>query len=297
MSSSFHQRCVQLRRELSGADDLGVVAEAHDGLSAMLVERAGFRAIWASGLTISSASGVRDCSELSPTQLLAAIEQMSDAVSIPILADGDSGHGNFNNARRFVRKLCERGVAGVCLEDKLFPKMNSFIGNDQPLAEIGEFTGKLKAAKDAQLDDQFVVVARTEAFIAGRGLDEALRRATAYQAAGADALVVHSKQATPHEIVAFMRAWPAGIPVIVIPTTYYNVTAAELRAARIAAVVFPNQTLRAAVPAMQAVLAKLYATRTLGAVEGEIARLSELFDLLGYDELEAAERRYAGPAS
>lgn len=291
-ASTLRQRCAQLRREISTPDELGMIVEAHDGVSAMLVERAGFRAVWASSLTISTAWGVRDCNELSWTQFLCAVEQMSDAISIPILADGDTGHGNFNNTRRFVRKLCERGVAGVCIEDKLYPKMNSFIGAEQPLAEIGEFTGKLKAAKDAQLDEQFCLVARTEAFISGQGLGEALRRAHAYQAAGADALVVHSKKSTAQEIVAFMREWKGGIPVIVIPTTYHGVTAAELEAIGVAAVVFPNQTLRAAVPAMRATLAKLYATRTLGAVEQEVEKLSDLFALLDYGELEAAERRY-----
>ena len=114
---------------------------------------------------------------------------MSDCTSIPILLDGDTGYGNFNNMRRLVSKLEQRKIAGVCIEDKLFPKTNSFIDSEkQPLADMHEFAGKIKAAKDTQVDKDFCVVARIEAFIAGWGLDEALKRADVYKEAGADAL-------------------------------------------------------------------------------------------------------------
>ena len=164
--------------------------EAHNALSARIVEEAGFRGIWASGLSISAALGVRDNNEASWTQVLEVVEFMSDATHIPILLDGDTGYGNFNNMRRLVKKLEQRGVAAVCIEDKLFPKTNSFIGSErQPLATIDEFTGKIKAVKDAQRDPNFCLVARLEGFIAGWGIDEMLRRAEAYYLAGADALL------------------------------------------------------------------------------------------------------------
>ena len=98
-----------------------------------------------------------------------------NSTELPILIDGDTGYGNFNNVRRLVRKLCERRIAGVCIEDKLFPKTNSFVGERQPLADIEEFAGRIKAGKDSQSDDDFVIVARTEALISGHGMDEALR--------------------------------------------------------------------------------------------------------------------------
>src|SRR3712207_6986805 len=107
---------------------------------------------------------------------------MSDATNVPILLDADTGYGNFNNMRRLVKKLEQRGVAAVCVEDKLFPKTNSFINSErQPLADMAEFAGKIKAVKEAQADPDFCVVARLEAFIAGWGLDEMLRRAEAYR--------------------------------------------------------------------------------------------------------------------
>ncbi len=154
---------------------LEFLMEAHNALSARIVEEAGFRGIWASGLAISAALGVRDNNEASWTQVLEVVEFMTDATDIPILLDGDTGYGNFNNMRRLVKKLEQRGVAAVCIEDKLFPKTNSFIESErQPLATIDEFTGKIKAVKDAQTDPDFCLVARLEGFIAGWGLDEML---------------------------------------------------------------------------------------------------------------------------
>src|SRR3712207_2884129 len=165
-----------------------------NGLSAKIAEEAGFEGIWASSLSISAALGIRDNNEASWTQVLEVAEFMADATSVPILLDGDTGYGNFNSVRRLVAKLEQRGIAGVCMEDKLFPKTNSFLRSTaQPLADMEEFAGKIRAAKEAQLDDDFVVVARVEALIAGHGLEEALVRAKAYRRAGADAILIHSK--------------------------------------------------------------------------------------------------------
>ncbi|MBU2643126.1 isocitrate lyase/PEP mutase family protein, partial [bacterium] len=136
------RKTTQLRRMLL-SDQLEFIMEAHNGLSAKIVEETGFKGIWGSGLAISASLGVRDNNEASWTQVLDVIEFMSDATSIPILLDGDTGYGNFNNMRRLVKKLCQRDVGGVCIEDKIFPKTNSFLrGERQPLADIDEFSGK-----------------------------------------------------------------------------------------------------------------------------------------------------------
>ena len=182
------------------------ILEAHNGLAARIVEEAGFAGIWASGLALSAQHAVRDNNELSWTQVVEILEFMSDATTIPILLDGDTGYGDFNNMRRLVRKLEQRNIGGVCIEDKLFPKTNSFIqGERQELEDVETFCGKIQAGKDAQRDDDFCVVARVEALIAGWGLDEALRRGEAYRQAGADAILIHSKQSRPDEILAFAR--------------------------------------------------------------------------------------------
>src|SRR2546428_6485531 len=135
------KRLLQSRR-------LEFLMEAHNALSARIVEETGFGGIWAGGLSISAALGVRDNNEASWTQVLEVVEFMSDATSVPILLDGDTGYGNFNSARRLVTKLEQRSIAGVCIEDKLFPKTNSFIrGTAQPLADMHEHAGKIRAMK------------------------------------------------------------------------------------------------------------------------------------------------------
>lgn len=165
-------------REMLQSNELEFLMEAHNGLSARIVKEAGFKAIWGSGLTISAQFGVRDNNEASWTQVVDTLEFMADASDLPILLDGDTGYGNFNNVRRLVKKLEQRGIAGVCIEDKQFPKTNSFLnGERQPLAEMDEFCGKIKAGKDSQSDPNFSIVARVEALIAGWGMEEALKRA------------------------------------------------------------------------------------------------------------------------
>src|SRR5690554_5050645 len=193
------KKTTQLKQMLQ-SDQTEFILEAHNGISAKIVEEAGFKGIWGSGLSISASLGVRDNNEASWTQVLEVVEFMSDATTIPILLDADTGYGNFNNVRRLVRKLEQRGVAAVCLEDKLFPKTNSIVDvEQQPLASIEEFSGKIKAAKDTQEHADFCVVARVEALIAGRRLKEALRRADAYHRPGADPILMHSKRSTPDE--------------------------------------------------------------------------------------------------
>ncbi len=287
-------------RALLTSPKLAFIMEAHDGLSAKIVEEAGFKGIWASGLTMSAALGVRDNNEASWTQILEVLEFMSDATSIPILVDGDTGYGNFNNMRRVVQKLCQRGIAGICIEDKLFPKTNSFIGEGQPLADIEEFCGKIKAGKDSQLTDDFSVVARIEALISGLGLSEALKRAEAYHAAGADALLIHSKQRTPDEILAFMTEWGDRCPVVIVPTTYYDTPTEKWRESGVSLVIWANHNLRASITAMRETSRRILREESLVGVEQDVATVKEVFELAGNAELAEAEKRYlpshpAGP--
>ena len=267
--------------------------EAHDGLSARIAEEAGFAGLWASGLTISASLAVRDSNEASWTQVLDVLEFMSDATQVPILLDGDTGYGNFNNMRRLVKKLEQRGIAGVCIEDKLFPKTNSFIrGEHQELADVREFCGKIKAAKETQADDDFCVVARTEACIAGLGVGEALARAEAYRVAGADAVLMHSKLADCREIDLFMKEWAGRHPLVIVPTKYYSTPTEHFERLGVSLVIWANQSIRAAVTAMQQTTRQIANDRHLRNVEGNIASVAELFRLCGADELLEAEKRY-----
>jgi phosphoenolpyruvate phosphomutase len=258
-----------------------------------VVEEAGFPGIWASGLCLSAQFGVRDNNEASWTQVLEMLEFMADATTVPILLDGDTGYGNFNNVRRLVRKLEPRGIAALCIEDKLFPKANSFVeGETQPLATVEEFCGKLKAGKDAARDDDFTLVARTEALIAGWGLGKALRRAEAYVAAGADAILIHSSKPTADEVLAFRSEWGDRAPVLIVPTKYWRTPTQVFREAGFAMAIWANHVLRAALAAMQKSARALAREQTAAAVENEIAPLSEVFRLQGVAELQAAETRF-----
>jgi len=283
----------QLRNMLnSGQTEF--ILEAHNGLSARIVEEAGFKGIWGSGLALSAQHAVRDNNELSWTQVVEQLEFMTDVTSIPILLDGDTGYGDFNNMRRLVRKLCQVGVAGVCIEDKLFPKTNSFIqGEAQPLEDIQTFCGKIQAGKDSQTDDDFSIVARIEAFIAGWGLDEALKRAEAYHAAGADALLIHSKRSQPDEVLEFAREWANRCPLVIVPTKYYATPTEVFEQAGISLVIWANHMIRTCITAMQTTAAKIHATQSLVESEGRIATVAEIFRLQGADELLEAEKRYA----
>jgi phosphoenolpyruvate phosphomutase len=280
-------------RSLLRSDSLEFICEAHNGLSAKIVEEAGFKGVWGSGLSLSAQYGVRDNNEASWTQVLEMLEFMSDATRIPILLDGDTGYGNFNNMRRLVQKLEQRDIAAVCIEDKLFPKTNSFIkGEAQPLADVDEFCGKIKAGKDAQRDDNFSIIARVEAFIAGWGLSEALRRAEAYRQAGADGILIHSALAVPDEILAFKREWADRCPVVIVPTKYYATPTDVFREYNFSIVIWANHLLRASIAAMQNTTRTLMKDQNLLSVEDSVVSVSEVFRLQGADELEKAEKAY-----
>lgn len=226
--------------------------EAHNGLSAVIVEETGFKGIWASGLSMSAQLGVRDSNEASYTQVLDILEFMSDRTSIPILLDGDTGYGNYNNARRLVKKLEQRKIAGVCSEDKLFPKRNSLLTDSgrQELADMKEFCKKIRACKDTQQDKDFQVVARVEAFIAGWGLDEAIKRADAYRKAGADAILIHSKLTNSKEIESFAKVWNRRHPLIIVPTKYYTTPTQMFNKWGVNLAIWANHNMRACVKAM-----------------------------------------------
>jgi phosphoenolpyruvate phosphomutase len=288
-----NRKATQLKQMLQ-SPELSFLMEAHSGLSAKIAEEAGFEGIWASGLSISAMLGLRDNNEASWTQVLEVAEFMNDATRVPILLDGDTGYGNFNSVRRLVRKLEQRGIAGVCIEDKVFPKSNSFIrGASQPLADMDEFCGKIRAAKDSQHDDDFVLVARTEAFIAGWGLDEALRRAEAYRCAGADAILIHSARNDANEVLTFKREWSDRLPVVIVPTKYYATPTEAFRRAGFSIVIWANHLMRSSLTAMQETAREIYLRETLVDVESRVAPLKEVFRLQDEPELEEAERRYA----
>jgi phosphoenolpyruvate phosphomutase len=270
-----------------------VVAGAHTGLSARLVEQAGFDAIWASGFEISAAKGVPDANVLTSTETLQAAREMADAAAIPVIADCDNGFGNAINVIRTVRDYEAAGVAAICIEDNVFPKRCSFYeGVRRELAPTDEHAGKVRAAKDAQRTPEFAVIARTEALIAGWGLDEALTRARAYADAGADMILVHSKQKDPGELIAFADKWDRPTPLVAVPTIYKTTKVDELYKHKYKLVIFANHALRASIKAMRETLAIIKEKQFAASVDDRIVKLQEVYDLVGVPDLEKNEAEY-----
>jgi phosphoenolpyruvate phosphomutase len=286
------RKTTQLKKYLADSSVTSMLG-VHNALSAKIAEEAGCQCLWASGFAMAASLGVRDNNEASWTQIVEICEFMADATEIPLLLDGDSGYGDFNNVRRLIKKIEARGIAGVCIEDKCFPKTNSFINSEQQaLADVTEFCGKIRAAKDTQKDSDFVVVARTEAFITGQGLSEALDRANAYVESGADAILVHSKEKTPVEIDAFMQQWKEKTPVVIVPTTYASTPFSHFKDINISLVIWANQLVRAATKAMQEAAGKMLIQDEIVSLEKNIASMGSIFQLQNTGELKQAEARY-----
>ncbi len=287
-------------REMLNQPGMIVLAGAHNALSAKLVERAGFEAVWASGFEISAAWGVPDASFLTMSENLEVARQISDAVSIPVIADCDNGFGNAINVMRTVEEYEQAGIAGISIEDNIFPKRCSFYtGVQRELVPVEEHVGKIRAAKAAQKSSDFVVIARTEALIAGLGMEEALNRARAYAHAGADAVLVHSKSKSFDELKAFSQLWFAdqgagkrACPLVIVPTTFPSVTVPELEAAGFKVVIFANHAVRASIKAMKETLTTLRQKATIQAVSERIVPLEEVYDLMGVEELKAREKQF-----
>jgi phosphoenolpyruvate phosphomutase len=268
---------------------------ARDALEARLIDRAGFDFVWSSSFDISAAHAVPDASLLSMTEYLDAARWMNEAIEIPVLADCDTGFGNVNNVVFAVQRFEDAGVAGACIEDKKFPKDTSLLaGGRQDLVSIEEFTGKIRAAVDARRSPDFVVVGRVEALIAGRGEDEALERAERYAEAGADAILIHSKARTPDEVVGFVRRWSARVPLVLIPTNYPTLTEEETSAlgGKVKMVIYANQPVRAAVKAVEELLAEIKRARGIHTIDERMVPVSRIFELQDVASMKAAERKY-----
>ncbi len=281
-------------RDLLGRPGIIKAVGAHDALSAKLIQQAGFDAIWASGFGISAAlKCIPDASFITPTEQLEVERNMAEAVTIPIIADCDTGYGNALNVMRTVTDRERAGVAAICIEDNVFPKRCSFYaGVRRELISIEEHCGKIQAAKAAQTVPDFMVIARTEALIAGWGQEEALTRAEAYAGAGADAVLIHSKSPTFDELKAVAKAWSGRVPLVVVPTIFDGVTAAELEEAGFKIVIYANQAIRAGIKAMRDALDVIKQDTRPGSVNDRIVKLKEVYDLVGVPRMEEDERRF-----
>jgi phosphonopyruvate hydrolase len=264
---------------------------AHNPLSAKLAAAAGFDAIWGSGFELSASYAVPDANILSMDTHLEMMRAIGEVQDAPVIADLDTGFGNAVNVSYIVPRYVAAGVAAVVMEDKTFPKDSSLRpGGRQELVPIAEFQGKIAAAKAVAGP---LVVARTEALIAGLGEAEALRRGAAYVEAGADAVLIHSKQKTPDEILSFCRAWPGQAPLVLVPTSYPQLSFADVAAlGKVGLIICGNHAVRAAVAAMQSVFRRIIAEGGIAGVEADIASVADVFALQGDDHMRALEKAY-----
>ncbi len=281
-------------REILARPGLVPAVGAHDALSARLVEAAGFPVVWSSSFTVSAAQrAMPDVNLLTMTETLEAARHINDAVTVPVIADCDNGYGNAVNVVRTVEEYERAGIAGICIEDNLFPKKCSlYPGMRRELASVEEHVGKIRAARRARRDPATVIIARTEALIAGWGMKEALRRAHAYADAGADMILVHSKAPTAAEVLEFMRLWEGRAPVVVVPTLYPSVTWEELEGAGVKLVIWANQVLRGAVRGIQETLRVLARERRLDALVPHIVPLEEIYRHVGVDDFKRIETEF-----
>jgi len=288
----IHDKTKELRDMLKAGRTV-VVGGAHNGLSAKLVEEAGFEAIWASGFEISASHGVPDANILTMAENLEAAKQMNAASRLPVVADCDNGYGNAINVIRTVEAYEGAGISAICIEDNVFPKRCSFyVGVRRDLSSIEEHAGKIKAAKETQRSESFMVIARTEALIAGWGMDEALKRADAYVKAGADAILIHSKKAEPDEIFEFARRFGSPVPLVAVPTIYKKTTVEDLAKAGFGMVIFANHGLRASIKAMRETLTHLRKAGYAASVDDRIVALEEVYQLIGVPKMKSDESAY-----
>lgn len=267
---------------------------ARDALEAKLIDQAGFDFVWSSGFAISASFGVPDSSIISMTQILEATRAMAEVINTPIVADCDTGFGNAVNVIHAVRRFEEAGVAAISMEDKKFPKDTSLLpGGRQELVSVEEFSGKVLAAVEARRNRDLVIIARTEALIAGWGQEEALKRAHHYEEAGADLILIHSKSKEPDEVLEFISRWDGKAPLVLVPTNYPSLTEADLRrVGKVKLVIYANQMLRAAITAQETLLAEIKRARGIHTVERTIAPVSRVFDLQDVSGYKKLEERY-----
>ena len=184
------------------------VGGAFDAMSAKLVEIYNFDAIWAGSFAISATHALPDASIMTMTEFLSVAANMAESCKIPVIADCDTGFGGPSNVSHMIKKYEKAGIAGVSIEDKVFPKQNSLLKNGkQELLPEKDFVAKIIAAKDTKINENFMIIARVEALIAGLGVNEALKRAKSYEGAGADAILIHSNSNTAEQIFEFCDLW------------------------------------------------------------------------------------------
>lgn len=282
-----------LRRMLGTLERPLRVLEAHNGLTGLIVEKAKaeaenetrmFDAVWISSLCDSTAKGKPDIELVDMTSRINTINEIMEVTTKPIILDADTGglteHFVYN-----VKTIERLGVSAVIIEDKIGLKQNSLFGNEVPqqMADIKEFSEKIRAGKAAQTTNSFMIIARVESLILEKGMEDALNRASAYVEAGADGIMIHSRKKSPEEIIRFcklFREMYREIPVVVVPTTYNTITEDELEEAGANVVIYANHLIRSAFPAMMKTAEQILYYKRAAEADERCMPIKEILHLL-----------------
>lgn len=285
-------RMQRLRRILNVAGFVRAM-EVHNGLTGLLVEKTKasrngipveFDAMWLSSLTHSASKGKPDIQFVDPTAIAATVGEIFEVTTKPMIVDVDNG-GIDEHFALLVARLERLGVSAVIVEDKVGRKRNSLFGQDarQQQAEPEAFAEKIRAGLEARITEQIMVIARIESLIAGAGMEDALHRADVYVAAGADGIMIHSKQTDGQEICQFaaeFRQRHPSIPLIVVPSTYSHMTETQLREIGVNVVIYANHLLRAAYPAMAETAETILADGCAAGVESRCMPIKEVISFI-----------------
>ena len=239
------------------------ILEAHNGLTGLIVEKASiekdgkkieFDGIWESSLTDSTAKGKPDTELVDFSSRFSTIEEILEVTTKPIIVDGDTG-GRIDHFKFRVKTLERLGVSAIIIEDKVGDKRNSLFGTTVPQQQdsIEHFSQKIHEGKQSQITEDFMIIARVESLILKKGMADALKRAEAYIAAGADGIMIHSKEKDGKEIIEFcenFQKFEMKVPLIVVPSTYSHMTESELQDLGISVIIYANHLLRSAYPSM-----------------------------------------------
>lgn len=287
-----------VKRLFSGRPQFGV--GVFDGMSALLAEKWKFDFVWVSSFCCSAAAGIPDAGIIGPEEILAVVRCVNRSIDLPIAVDLDSGYGDAVKVFNVVEAMARSGTAALCLEDNPVSKRCSlYDGYDRALVSIEEHMARIRAAKFgvAEAGSACRIVARTEALVAGLGVEEALKRATAYAQGGADAVFVQSLDATGKEVLDFARAWKRRTPVFIAPTRLPQITKTEFIDAGISHAIFANQGLRAAHAAMDRTFGTLSGATSAQSVEGEISTIATVASLVGAQRVVELEGNLAKAAA
>jgi phosphoenolpyruvate phosphomutase len=244
------------RSERQGSAQTLAIAGVYDALTAAIAQSAGFNGLWVSGFCVSTSLGVKDSNILTAEDMCRRASEIMRVTSLPLIVDCDEGYGSAASAVDAAIALGDLGVKTICIEDSRFPKANSFRdGIARNLEAPGEFCGKVKAIKSAVPTLQ--IIARTETLIAGGRLSEAVERSKQYAEAGADYILIHSRANTIEELRVLRNAWEEETPMVTIPTGIQDASLVDYERLGYEMVIFANQAMRAAIPAIQAALTQL----------------------------------------